>query len=134
MDSFHHLPTRLFDTQVAAGFAGMGAQSSYESLLSEVLRLRVAKTASFTRWDARPILILTTYAGRVFTTVSELQRQIALGRVRYAFLNSFCGRHGTATNPACSEPAKWIRANGTDVSAQAGVAHKTLWLLPGARP
>ncbi len=45
----------MFDTQVAAGFAGLGAQSSYDSLLTEVLGLRVAKTASFTRWDARPL-------------------------------------------------------------------------------
>ncbi len=47
--------TNVFDTQVAAGFAGLGAQSSYDSLLSEVLGLRLAKTASFTRWDARPL-------------------------------------------------------------------------------
>jgi ribonuclease D len=45
----------VFDTQIAAGFTGLGAQSSYDSLLSEVLGLRVAKTASFTRWDARPL-------------------------------------------------------------------------------
>ena len=45
----------VFDTQVAAGFAGMGAQSSYESLLQEILGVRVAKSASFTRWDARPL-------------------------------------------------------------------------------
>jgi ribonuclease D len=45
----------VFDTQVAAGFAGLGAQSSYDSLLTEILGLRVAKTASFTRWDARPL-------------------------------------------------------------------------------
>jgi len=47
--------SNVFDTQVAAGFAGLGAQSSYESLLAELLGLRVAKTASFTRWDARPL-------------------------------------------------------------------------------
>lgn len=47
--------TNVFDTQVAAGFAGLGAQSSYETLLAEILELRVAKTASFTRWDARPL-------------------------------------------------------------------------------
>jgi ribonuclease D len=45
----------VFDTQIAAGFAGLGAQSSYDSLLAELLGLRVAKTASFTRWDARPL-------------------------------------------------------------------------------
>jgi len=47
--------SNVFDTQVAAGFAGMGAQSSYETLLSEALGVRVAKSASFTRWDARPL-------------------------------------------------------------------------------
>jgi ribonuclease D len=47
--------TNVFDTQVAAGFAGLGAQSSYDSLLTDALGLRVAKTASFTRWDARPL-------------------------------------------------------------------------------
>jgi ribonuclease D len=45
----------VFDTQIAAGFAGMGAQSSYHTLLAEILGLRVGKTASFTRWDARPL-------------------------------------------------------------------------------
>ena len=47
--------SNVFDTQVAAGFAGLGAQASYDSLLTAVLGLRVAKTASFTRWDARPL-------------------------------------------------------------------------------
>lgn len=45
----------VFDTQVAAGFAGMAAQASYETLLSELLGVRVSKSASFTRWDARPL-------------------------------------------------------------------------------
>lgn len=45
----------VFDTQVAAGFAGMPAQSSYDSLLTRMLDVRLAKSASFTRWDARPL-------------------------------------------------------------------------------
>jgi len=45
----------VFDTQVAAGFAGMRAQLSYEGLLREVLDVRLRKTASFTRWDRRPL-------------------------------------------------------------------------------
>jgi len=45
----------VFDTQVAAGFAGMPAQASYDSLLSQVLGVKVSKSASFTRWDARPL-------------------------------------------------------------------------------
>jgi ribonuclease D len=47
--------TNVFDTQIAAGFVGLGAQTSYESLLSEMLGVRLRKTASFTRWDRRPL-------------------------------------------------------------------------------
>src|SRR3954467_6240081 len=47
--------TNVFDTQVAAGFAGFSAQAGYNGLLHDVLRIRLAKTASFTRWDARPL-------------------------------------------------------------------------------
>jgi ribonuclease D len=47
--------TNVFDTQVAAGFAGFSAQAGYNGLLHDVLYIRLAKTASFTRWDARPL-------------------------------------------------------------------------------
>ncbi len=47
--------TKVFDTQVAAGFAGFSAQAGYNGLLHDVLRIRLPKTASFTRWDARPL-------------------------------------------------------------------------------
>jgi ribonuclease D len=47
--------TNVFDTQVAAGFAGQSAQSGYGNLIGAILGRRLAKTASFTRWDARPL-------------------------------------------------------------------------------
>jgi ribonuclease D len=47
--------TNVFDTQVAAGFAGMRAQLGYEPLLKETLGVRLRKSASFTRWDDRPL-------------------------------------------------------------------------------
>ena len=47
--------TNLFDTQLAAGFAGLRAQLGYEALLNELLSVRLNKSASFTRWDARPL-------------------------------------------------------------------------------
>ncbi len=65
----------------------------------------------------------------------KLQRLIAEGQVRYAFLNTFCTRMASSVNPACSAPVKWVRAHGTDVSRQAGLTHGgLLYLLPGARP
>jgi 4-amino-4-deoxy-L-arabinose transferase-like glycosyltransferase len=83
--------------------------------------------------DARPIVVLTSYGARVFTSVPELERLIARGEVRYAFLNSTCDRHDSAVDAACSAPAKWVRAHGTDVSREAGLSRGgVLWLLPGA--
>jgi ribonuclease D len=82
--------TNVFDTQVAAGFAGLGAQVSYDSLLSEVLGLRVAKTASFTRWDARPLSPEQIAYARedvvhLLELASELQRRLdRLGRLQWA--------------------------------------------------
>jgi 4-amino-4-deoxy-L-arabinose transferase-like glycosyltransferase len=85
--------------------------------------------------DARPVVILTTYEARVFTSVAKLEHLIAEGGVRYAFLETYCGKHTSTTNAACSAPVKWIRAYGTDVSRQAGLSRdKILYLLPGAKP
>jgi ribonuclease D len=80
----------VFDTQVAAGFAGLGAQVSYDSLLADVLGLRVAKTASFTRWDQRPLSPeQLAYAREDVVHLLELageleQRLTELGRLQWA--------------------------------------------------
>ncbi len=82
--------TNLFDTQVAAGFAGMGAQSSYETLLSETLDLKVGKSASFTRWDARPLSDEQVAYARedvvhLLELAAELQRRLQqAGRLDWA--------------------------------------------------
>ncbi|HEX4187570.1 MAG TPA: glycosyltransferase family 39 protein [Solirubrobacteraceae bacterium] len=129
-----------------AGYVG-ALPSEEQRLLSDYLRAHqgsaryevasVSATGigSLIVQDARPVLVLTSYGSRVFTSVPKLQRLIAEGQVRYAFLNASCGRHGSALNPGCSAPAKWVRAHGTDVSAAAGLPHAgLLWLLPGAKP
>ncbi|MEA2471945.1 MAG: ribonuclease [Thermoleophilaceae bacterium] len=48
-------PANVFDTQVAAGFAGFSAQAGYGNLLQASLGVRLAKSAGFTRWDRRPL-------------------------------------------------------------------------------
>ena len=85
--------------------------------------------------DARPILVLTTYDARVFTSVARLKQLIAAGQVRYAFLTGFCAPVAAKLNAACSAPVEWVRAHGSDVSHQAGLHEaRVLYLLPGARP
>jgi 4-amino-4-deoxy-L-arabinose transferase-like glycosyltransferase len=99
----------------------------------EVAAESATQIGSLVVQDARPIVVLTSYGARVFTSVAKLQRLIARGQVRYAFLNSSCPRHASASNAACSAPARWVRAHGTDVSARAGLSRDSvLWLLPGA--
>jgi 4-amino-4-deoxy-L-arabinose transferase-like glycosyltransferase len=86
--------------------------------------------ASLIVQDQRPVLMLTTYNGRPFTSVAELKLAIARGQVRYAFLNSLCGPRSTRTTSGCAPAARWVRAHATDVSRRAGLAPALLWRLP----
>jgi ribonuclease D len=47
--------TRVFDTQIGAGFIGFGNQESYESLVRKVLGVRLKGSEGFTKWDRRPL-------------------------------------------------------------------------------
>jgi ribonuclease D len=82
--------TNVFDTQVAAGFAGRRAQLGYEPLLYELLGVRLRKSASFTRWDARPLSEeQLTYAREdvlhLIELADALQRELAeRGRLEWA--------------------------------------------------
>jgi 4-amino-4-deoxy-L-arabinose transferase-like glycosyltransferase len=89
--------------------------------------------ASLIVQDVRPVLMLTTYEGRPFTSVTQLEHLIARGEVRYALLDSVCTPHAVNTSAGCAPAARWIRAHGTDVSHQAGLrTGGILWRLPGA--
>jgi ribonuclease D len=80
----------VFDTQVAAGFAGFSAQAGYSGLLHDVLKIRLPKTASFTRWDARPLTDeQLRYAEgdveQLLDLADELRRRLeAKGRLQWA--------------------------------------------------
>ncbi len=82
--------TSVFDTQIAAGFAGGGAQTGYGNLLGSMLGRRVGKTASYTRWDARPLTgEQLSYAAEdvvhLLELADELQRRLeASGRLEWA--------------------------------------------------
>jgi ribonuclease D len=82
--------SNVFDTQVAAGFLGMPAQCSYETLLSEMLGVKLAKSASFTRWDARPLSPEQLSYARddvvhLTALATELERRLAeAGRLQWA--------------------------------------------------
>ena len=80
----------IFDTQVAAGFTGRGAQMGYEALLGDVLGVRLKKSASFTRWDKRPLTREQVQYARedvlhIIQLADALQRELdGLGRLQWA--------------------------------------------------
>ncbi len=82
--------SNVFDTQVAAGFLGMSAQCSYDTLLTELLGVRLSKSASFTRWDARPLSpeqleYARNDVAHLTALAVELQRRLEqVGRLRWA--------------------------------------------------
>ncbi|MBI2379347.1 MAG: ribonuclease D [Gammaproteobacteria bacterium] len=49
------LPAGLFDTQIAASYAGLGLNLGYARLVQELLGIEVAKDASRTDWLKRPL-------------------------------------------------------------------------------
>lgn len=82
--------TNIFDTQVAAGFAGLRAQLGYEALVNEILGVRLNKSASFTKWDARPLSPEQLEYARedvlhILQLSGRLQERLdAMGRLRWA--------------------------------------------------
>ncbi|MDQ6729262.1 MAG: HRDC domain-containing protein, partial [Actinomycetota bacterium] len=94
--------TNIFDTQIAAGFSGQSAQSGYGNLLGAVLGRRVGKTASYTKWDARPLTAEQLgYAGddvaHLLELADEIQRRLAEhGRLEWA--TEECRRLEAATD------------------------------------
>lgn len=49
------LPAPIFDTQVAAMVCGFGESVGYETLVNEIAKERLDKTARFTDWSKRPL-------------------------------------------------------------------------------
>jgi ribonuclease D len=67
----------VFDTQITAGFTGGSAQAGYGNLLGALLGRRVGKTASYTRWDARPLTAeQLSYAAEDVAHLLELADEI----------------------------------------------------------
>jgi ribonuclease D len=80
----------LFDTQVAAGFLGLGPQEGYESLVRRVLDVELKGGEGFTRWDRRPLTdaqlsYARADATRLLALGEELQRRLEeRGRLEWA--------------------------------------------------
>jgi ribonuclease D len=125
--------TNIFDTQVAAGFAGMTAQSSYDSLLAQLLGVHLAKSASFTRWDARPLSKEQQDYARedvvhLLPLATELERRLqTLGRLEWA--RQECEPLQRASDERDPETifARLPRVRNLNASAQAVARELVAW-------
>ncbi len=125
--------TNLFDTQLAAGFAGASAQAGYGNLIGAILGERVGKTASYTRWDARPLTPeQLNYAAEdvahLLELADELQRRLReTGRLEWA--REECRRLESATDERDPETAweRLPRVNQLDPRARAVARELAAW-------
>lgn len=123
----------VFDTQVAAGFAGYGAQTGYGNLLGAALGLRVGKTASYTRWDARPLTEeQLSYAAEDVLHLLQLSDKLheklrAHGRLQWA--QEECRRMDDATDERDPETAfeRLPRSGQLDPRARAVAREVAAW-------
>jgi ribonuclease D len=123
----------VFDTQIAAGFAGASAQAGYGNLLGSMLGRRVGKTASFTRWDARPLTAeQLSYAAddvaHLLELADELQRRLHdSGRLDWA--REECRRLETATDERDPDSAweRLPRVNQVDAKGRAVAQAVAAW-------
>jgi ribonuclease D len=125
--------TNVFDTQIAAGFVGETAQAGYANLIASVLRLRVGKTASYTRWDQRPLTSeQLSYAAEdvahLFQLADELKRRLAeTQRLEWALEE--CRRLETATDERDPDTAweRLPRAGQLDPQSRAVARRIAAW-------
>jgi ribonuclease D len=123
----------IFDTQLAAGFAGGSAQAGYGNLLGAILGRRVGKTASYTRWDSRPLTAeQLSYAAEdvahLLELTDELQRRLRdSGRLDWA--REECRRLESATDERDPETVweRLPRVGQLDPQARAVARELAAW-------
>jgi ribonuclease D len=125
--------TNVFDTQVAAGFAGFSAQAGYNGLLHDVLRVRLPKTASFTRWDARPLTDEQLRYARgdvehLFALADEIQRRLR-ERDRLEWAREECRAIAAATDERDPDEVwrRLPRVSGLDARERAVARELGAW-------
>ena len=85
--------------------------------------------------DERPILPLTSFKGEPLVGIDQLAAAVSRGQVRYGLVSAYgCGARQRAF-AACTPAARWIRAHGVNVTADAGLTgRERLYRLAPAAP
>jgi ribonuclease D len=126
--------TALFDTQIAAAFAGLGASLSYAALILALFGVELGKDETRTDWVRRPLSPeQLRYAAAdveyLPEAAAELERRlIALGRLDWALEDSATLAASDADGPEPSEA--WRRVKGLERqphAVQAVARHLAAW-------
>ncbi|NQV46310.1 MAG: ribonuclease D [Rhodospirillaceae bacterium] len=73
-----HLPTPLFDTQIAAMVCGFGDSVGYQTLIEKLTKAHIDKSSRFTDWSVRPLSERQiTYALSDVTHLRDAYRKLA---------------------------------------------------------
>jgi ribonuclease D len=126
----HHgtRPTRVFDTQLVAGFVGLTASSSLERLLRDALQITVGHHESFSDWKRRPLSpSQVQYAGddvrHLVPLARELERRLdARGRRAWAEAE-LARRYPSGADPIPDPNEAWrkVQRRGKLSTKQLGV-------------
>jgi ribonuclease D len=126
-------PANVFDTQIAAGFVGLGAGLSYERLVAEALDRELAPSESFTDWSKRPLadkqlIYAAEDVEHLFDLADELHARLqATGRedwARQELSQRFERMERLITDPdsAYRKVARRNRVNGRQLGALRALA------------
>jgi len=110
-------PSHLLDSQLIAGFVGLGAGQSLGALLGRVLDIKVAKTEGYSDWSRRPLTraqldYAASDVAHLFALVDELMaRADALGRTEWV-IEEHHRRYGPDARVAPDPFEAWRKVKG----------------------
>ena len=115
-DLYEVIPTKIFDVQAAAGFAGYGASLSYGRLVEATTGVALEKGESYTDWCRRPLTDKQLkYAGDDVRYLFKIADRLKDELDRGARLEWALGEMQTFEDPASYsfEPdVAWLRVKG----------------------
>ncbi len=119
-------PAPVYDTQVAAAFAGYSLQTGYGALVQAVLAVRLAKDEGFADWSRRPLTpAMREYAEndvRYLHAVHDKLSAILIRRGRAAWADDQMGRSLLAGTEELPPRELWRKVGGKNVLDGRGLA------------
>lgn len=122
------LPAPIFDTQIAAAFAGLGSQTGYGALVQAVLNVRLSKEEGFADWSRRPLTpSMCSYAADDVRYLHELHTRLVARlekRGRLTWATDQMLRYLTAASEATPPEELWRK-----VGSKQGLSRRDLAIL-----